>query len=305
MRSDVASSARSFDSMLTRGSYLDRSTSLPLLSASMALPYFTMPSVAGLQPYGLCVFLGVAAGAATAVRQGRRSGISATDLAIVIPCALAAAVIGGHVFDVVAYQREVASTDSAVWFQMARGHSLFGALFAIAAVTALIATARRIHLAVLADVVALGVLVAMVFGRIGCALVHDHPGIPTDSFLGVDFPSDVLRWTGIDAPPGSTVRVHDVGLEDLLVLLPITIAAFVLARRRLNAGMVAAIVSIAYAVPRFFLDFLRLPATEPVHAGLTTGQWCCIVTIGLAAIALRHIAAKARRSALPAAVAAS
>lgn len=268
----------------------------------MSLPYFAVHRIVGLQPYGLCVMAGLAAGAFTTVRQGRRFGIAAADLGLVVPCALFAAVIGGHVFDVAAYQWEAAREDSGLWLRMTSGQALFGALFAVAAVTALIGTARRIHLAALADVVALGCLVAMTFGRLGCALVHDHPGIATDSVFGVEFPADVLRWSGIEAPPGSTVRVHDLGLDELLVLLPITVAAFALVRRRLNAGMLAAIVSIAYAVPRFFLDFLRLPATEPVHAGLTVGQWCCIVTVALAVVALRHIARKARRSALPTAV---
>ncbi len=277
----------------------------------VALPYLQLPplDIGGIraQPYGICMLAGLVAGTVTVVRQGRAFGIAPSHLGIVISLGLLAAMTGGHVLDVIAYHGDEQPRDPAVWLQMTNGQALFGALFAVAAVTALIARARQIHGAALADVVALGCLVALVLGRLGCALVHDHPGVPTDSVFGVEFPVEALHRVGIDPQVAlTTLRVHDVGLEELLVLLPITIAAFVLVRRRrLRAGMIAALGAIAYAVPRFGLDFLRLPSTEPLHGGLTTGQWCCLVTIVIAAIGLRGIARKARYSPLPVATVAS
>lgn len=148
---------------------------------------------------------------------------------------------------------------------------------------------RRLALAALADCVALACVIAMTIGRIGCSLVHDHPGLPTDSMLGVDFPAEGMRWL-LGEVSGATIRLHDVGLEELLALLPITAGAIVLAMRRARAGTLAIFVALAYAVVRFGLDYLRLPEAEPRRAMLTAGQWSCVVLAFVAVIALvrRH-----------------
>jgi len=77
----------------------------------------------------------------------------------------------------------------------------------------------------------------------------------------------------------TVVRVHDLGFEELLALLPITGVAIALFGR-LRPGLVAAGAALVYAIVRFGLDFLRV---EPHAAGLTVGQWCCF---GLAAIGI-------------------
>jgi prolipoprotein diacylglyceryltransferase len=45
------------------------------------------------------------------------------------------------------------------------------------------------------------------------------------------------------------------------------------------------VVAIGYAVPRFFLDFLRRDFSDPRYAGFTPAQWSCLATFA-AAIAL-------------------
>jgi prolipoprotein diacylglyceryltransferase len=49
--------------------------------------------------------------------------------------------------------------------------------------------------------------------------------------------------------------------------------------------LIVAIVALAYAVPRFLLDYLRRETTDPRYGGLTPAQWSCILTVG-AAVAL-------------------
>jgi len=152
---------------------------------------------------------------------------------------------------------------------------------------------RRLDRAVCADVYAASLLVAMVGGRIGCAIVHDHPGLPTDLPFGVEFPQYAVQWA-FDAPARGPMRLHDVGLEELVLLIPIAIATWVLVYRRLRAGTAAAFAGIAYACVRFGLDFLRAPKTEPTYAGLTVGQWCCFILLLASITAARHIARHGR-----------
>jgi prolipoprotein diacylglyceryltransferase len=62
-------------------------------------------------------------------------------------------------------------------------------------------------------------------------------------------------------------------------------ATALLLRRPRRPGWIVGVVAIGYAVPRFFLDFLRRELSDPRYAGLTPAQWSCIATAA-AAIAL-------------------
>ncbi len=256
------------------------------------------------QTFGLCAMAATALAVIVAIRQGRRSGLTSTDLAILIPSCVVATIVCAHVFDVAVYQRDRLTEDPGLWLRLDQGISLFGGLAGIALVTLVVALARRLQLAVVADVAALATLVGLTVGRLGCALVHDHPGRPTDSIFGVEFPAGTARWLDLDHAGPEPVVLHDVGLEEFLVLVVLTAVAFVLGRRRMNAGKLAALIAIGYAVPRFFLDFLRHPVIEPAYglvARLTMGQWCSTGLLACGVLGLVRVAATSRRSVLPAA----
>lgn len=256
-------------------------TAIPYVSASFEL--------GGIRTYGCMMFFALLAAILTAVFTHRRFGLGSNDIAILVPVAIAAAILCGHLFDVIVYQWDAVSERPALWLHLIDGTSLFGAIFGVALVAVTVGVTRRLALAPLADHVALACVMAMTIGRIGCALVHDHPGLRTDSILGVDFPTARVAWL-LGEVSGPTTRLHDVGLEELLALLPITAGAIVLAMRRARAGTLAIFVALAYAVVRFGLDYLRLPEIEPRLAMLTAGQWSCVVLAFIAVVALvrRH-----------------
>ena len=106
--------------------------------------------------------------------------------------------------------------------------------------------------------------------RIGCFLVHDHPGIRTDFFLAVDFP---VR--GYGGPR------HDLGLYDVFVLAVISVILYAFKSRRPREGRIMGLLAVCYTVPRFLLDFLRasdLNFVDRRYAGLTPAQY---VVMGL------------------------
>ncbi len=258
----------------------------------MVLPYVAPPDLPGdIQPYAVLLLVAVTAGFFTSLRLGRRAGMATDDLGLLLGLSIFVAFVAGHVFDVIVYARDRAAHDPGLWLRMRDGHSLFGALIGVAITTVIIARVRKLALAPLADVVALGFLVATTIGRVGCAVVHDHLGHATDSPFGVDVPRARLYsmrpYFDGDSP---TVRVHDLGLAELVLLVPVTAAAFLLARRRLPPGRLAALIAITYATVRFGLDFLRHPSVEPRHLGLTVGQWCCLALAAVAAVAIRRLA---------------
>jgi phosphatidylglycerol:prolipoprotein diacylglycerol transferase len=111
------------------------------------------------------------------------------------------------------------------------------------------------------DAIALGTAPGWAIARLGCAAVHDHPGVRSQAWFAVAFP---------DGP-----RL-DMGLIDFVVLAVLTTVLYLLARTRRPEGTLMGVLAIGYSVPRFFLDFLRatdLPYVDGRFLGLTPAQW--------------------------------
>jgi phosphatidylglycerol:prolipoprotein diacylglycerol transferase len=121
------------------------------------------------------------------------------------------------------------------------------------------------------------------FGRMGCSVAHDHPGVPTDSPLAVTWPAG--RWPGyeeFDIARTQAVQAHDLGLYEALYLMPLIVLGVVLISRwkGRKPGMMLAYACLVYSVPRFFLEYLRLEGPDPRYAGLTPAQWFSIMLFG-------------------------
>lgn len=107
------------------------------------------------------------------------------------------------------------------------------------------------------------------FGRMGCAVVHDHLGAVTDFPLAVNVPPDVAHSFGLAVGPR-----HDLGLYEVPVLFTIWIFLLLLGRiKRRPDGLMTAFVCLTYPIPRFFFEFLRRESTDPTYFGLTPAQF--------------------------------
>lgn len=247
---------------------------------ALALPYVEIQGSGLIQPFGVIALLGLAAGVLTTVLVGRKRGIPGSELGLITPLAAIAVVLGAHFFDVAWYQWDMASQDTMLWLKIQQGVSVFGGVGGAALAIWPLAMGKP-TLRAWADVAALGMLVGLTIGRIGCALVHDHLGNPTDLPIGIDVPVDRLWFPearDLVVEGATTVRLHDVGMEEFLLLLPLTIAALVL-RNKFQRGMLAAAIALGYAAIRLPLETLRLRAFEPMQLGLTGGQWGCLVLV--------------------------
>jgi phosphatidylglycerol:prolipoprotein diacylglycerol transferase len=136
--------------------------------------------------------------------------------------------------------------------------------------TALVTLATRIHkipTRVVASCVATAAPFGQACGRIGCFLVGDDYGRPTDAPWGIAFPEG--------APP-TLVPVHPTQLYEVAWLL---LVGTLLWRRRRRSPFLFGEYLIAAAVGRFAIEFLRV--NEPLALGLTQPQW---IAIGLFAL---------------------
>ncbi len=106
-------------------------------------------------------------------------------------------------------------------------------------------------------------------GRIGCFLIHDHPGTPTNFFLGVQYP-DGGR--------------HDHGLYLSLIGWLMFVAFWSLGRKPRRDGFFAGWFLVLDGAMRFYLDFYR--AVDVKYGGLTPTQWLLMLSVLLGAVIL-------------------
>lgn len=255
-----------------------------------------------LQPFGMLVALGVLIGVSLAVRRARRLGLDVAQLQGMLTWILVPGFIGGHVFDALLYHpREVLERPwmlLALWDGLSSFGGFTGAVIGLAVwkyydarpwrrvgrlleLPRLRRRERPRRVLPFADVVLAVFPVAWIFGRAGCAVVHDHPGAraPHDSPLAVAYgpgPIDDFGW--FELRHGTTPR-YDLGLLEMLLTILLA-AAFALTWRRGGAsGWYAVAACVLYAPMRFALDFLRVSAAEGGdlrYAGLTPAQWACL-----------------------------
>ncbi len=243
------------------------------MGAEAGLPLLRAGPLA-LRPTGLLAAAGLLLGLAVAVRAARRDGLDHRPLARAVVLAAGAALVGAHLGHLLAYHPEELADPWAL-LRLADGLSSMGGLIFGGAALALALRGRGPGLARFADAIALGLAPGWAVARVGCALVHDHPGRRTTFPLAVAYP-DGLR--------------HDLGAYEAALLLALSALLLGLRRRGVLPGRLLAVLALGYGLGRFLLDFLRasdLPGADPRWSGLTLAQWVCLPLAAWAVRALR------------------
>ena len=262
------------------------------------IPYFK-PPVIELGPFTLEVFgLFVAAGILLAARIGgraaQRDGLSQDVFLDYAPWGVGAGVVVGHLVHLFLDHPEELDKSPFQVFKVWEGLSSFGGLLGALIAAAVFFRARRLRFGDYADTFGLSVPWGWAVARLGCFAVHDHPGVPTDFFLAVDFPGGPR---------------HDLGLYDALWLFGIALVVTWLWRNRRMTGRLLPLAALLYAPGRFFFDSLRardLSYVDARYLGLTPAQYFCMFLVVYGVVFLvrghrREPAAAPPRSPAPAA----
>ncbi|HUF12212.1 MAG TPA: prolipoprotein diacylglyceryl transferase [Longimicrobiales bacterium] len=152
---------------------------------------------------------------------------------------------------------------------------------------------RGLPLAPMFDATAPSLFLAYAIGRMGCFLVGDDYGLPTDSWVGIAFPNGAppstagyLRTVGADIPasvPDSAIlAVHPTQLYEVAAALVLFGVLLQLSKRGLRSGRLFALYLAFYGVERFLVEFVRAKS-DRLMLGLSTSQLASILLLALAA----------------------
>ena len=262
-------------------------------SARMALepliPYLTVPELplipkglfgsfppadVSIKPFGTLVAIGVYLGAWLAVRQGRRLGLEERTLVSFIFWVVITGFLLGHVLDILLYYPGRLKDDPLSLIRVWEGLSSFGGFTGAIVGTLLFKWRHKALVLPYADVVSSAFPVGWFFGRAGCALAHDHPGVHSDAWFAVQYPGGAR---------------FDLGLYEMVLTLPLAIAFLFLRQRPRPWGFYIGTMAVAYAPTRFALDFLRARDTKEAdvrYLALTPAQWLCFALLAFGAAML-------------------
>ena len=259
-----------------------------------AIPYLHLPELTiipraifrgfppvpfSIKPFGALVATGVYIGSILATRQGKRLGLNDRVMTSFAAWVVGIGFLGGHMLDVIFYYPGQVLKDPLSLIRIWEGLSSFGG-FSGAIIGGFLWKLRyRAEILPYADVIASSFPVGWVFGRMGCSIAHDHPGLPSDA------------WFAVQYPGGGR---FDLGLYEMLLTIPLALAFLWLRQKPRPWGFYVGAITIAYAPVRFALDFLRVAepiadntglvaAVDPRYAGLTPAQWACfgLLSVGV------------------------
>ncbi len=244
------------------------------------IPYFQSPVLnlplgQRIDLFGVLSAAGVALGVYLGARAARKYW-PGNDAALhgVAPWAVFFGLYGGHFLHLFGYHPELLTMkDPFLVVRFWEGLSSMGGV--LGALVGIFVYFRRIKTPVspYLDALALGAAPGWMVARIGCFLVHDHPGVLTTFPLAVNFP--VREYGG---------PRHDLGLYDTIALGLISILLYALARSRPKQGRLMGVLAVTYSAQRFFTDFLRasdLSFVDRRFFGLTPGQYVVLGLFGV------------------------
>jgi phosphatidylglycerol:prolipoprotein diacylglycerol transferase len=288
-----------------------------VLGQLSAIPYFTLPTIPlggiDLQPFGILVATGVLLGAWIGRLRGKYLGIDENEVRVLTGYLLVFGFLGAHLFDTLFYQWHELDDDPLLLIKVWDGISSYGGMLGGFLGWYVFCRVHKVEdKVVIGDLTLWGFLPGFTFGRMGCTIVHDHPGHRlaqgSDFFLAIDYPEKIVRarrelwecttWhdtTGqcIDGrfvheakEKGQQIYElaagprHDLGWYELLFLLVLIAALVIITRagRARRTGFIIGFLPLMYGPVRFVLDFFRLSESDPRYFGLTFAQHISIVT---------------------------
>ena len=232
------------------------------------IPWFQIQAVGiwfvKLNVWGMFVSFGFLAGMAVSYFEFKKRKLEANrvyDLAFwIILCSM----IGGRLFFVAEHLDVYLAAPLDILKLWHGGMSIYGGFIGAVLAGIIYFKKSKLDFWQYADAAIFGLPFGLFIGRLGCFLIHDHPGVRTNFFLGVAYP-DGIR--------------HDLGLYDSLAGLFIFLVFLILHRKEWFRGFYLSVFCVLYGAIRFFLDFFRVRdavGADLRYFGLTLAQYLSV-----------------------------
>lgn len=218
-----------------------------------------------IQVWGLMVALGILAGAWAAGKMAESRGQDPKIIWDLVTWVIGGAFLGARIVHAI-YEPSFYLSNPLQFFAVWHGGwSVMGGFLGAALVGVWYLRRRQVDVWAYSDTAIFGLPLGLFIGRIGCFLIHDHPGTLTDFALGVKYPDGVR---------------HDHGLYLSLNGLILFLAFLMLARKNAKTGTYIVVFLVWYGIVRFFLDFFRATdgaIVDSRYLGLTPAQYLSLV----------------------------
>jgi phosphatidylglycerol:prolipoprotein diacylglycerol transferase len=203
-----------------------------------------------------------------ALRRAREAGINTREFESSMEWTIGGGLVISHMVEILLYQPHRLKEGWWTLFKFWDGLSSYGGFFgAILMCTVFYRIVRKRRWWLEADLMMQGLILAWIFGRLGCTVSGDHPG-----------PRTTVPWAYHYLPPDGPR--HNMGLYEMLftalVLFP---ANLLLHRFKPPVGSYVAMNCLLYGAGRFALDFLRATDrsdADPRYFGLTLAHYCSL-----------------------------
>ncbi|MDQ7814933.1 MAG: prolipoprotein diacylglyceryl transferase [Patescibacteria group bacterium] len=227
-----------------------------------------------LQTWGTFVAAGILIGSYISARRAKAKGLDEKHIWDMLFWVIVSSFVGARLFHVLFYdlghylQRPWDAIDPRL-----PGFAMWGGFLGAAIAFILLVRIKKLDFLRYADASVWGIPWGIMIGRIGCFLIHDHPGTLSHSLLAVRYPDGQGR--------------HDLGLYLSLSGLVMGLIFLVLNRKDRRAGFYLGTWIAVEAFTRLWLDFYRL--VDVKYFGLTPTQWLTFpaLTVGLYLVATK------------------
>lgn len=232
------------------------------------IPYFELHSIPvgsiNIQVWGTLVAAGFLFGGWIAARFAEKRGLKGAVLWDMAFWVFIAAFVGARLFHAIFYEpQHFIEHPIDLINPMLPGFAMWGGLAGAAAAFIGYCRLKKIDWVAYGDAGAYGLPWGIFIGRMGCFLIHDHPGTLSNFVLAVGYPGGAR---------------HDLGLYLSLGGLVTGLIFLLLGRRPRARGFFIGAFFAAESIIRLGTDFLR--AVDARYAGLTPTQWLAIPLLG-------------------------
>jgi len=169
------------------------------------------------------------------------------------------------------------------------GLTYYGGFFGAIILVWLIAYKNKMSMWSVGDLAAPALPLAYAIGRVGCFLVGDDYGVPSNLPWAIAFPKGL---------PPTTVPVHPTQLYEILIMLGVFAIIWGIRMKDKPIGWLFSVYLVFAGLERFLIEFIRSTTPSPIP-GLSVAQLMAVALVVIGAVKLYSIHASGEETTEP------